>query len=63
MNWFNRFVLEVKIGERSYLFECSPDSPLSEVQQALLQVNGYVEDRLRQAQEENEKLKEKSEVE
>jgi len=35
-------ILEVKIGERIYNFECYPDSPLGECFDALSQMRGYV---------------------
>lgn len=38
----NKTVIEVKINDRIYSLECSPDSPLGELHDALSQMKGYV---------------------
>lgn len=50
MNILNRTILEVKIGDRFYNFECSPDSPLQEVNNALQQMNSYILERIKETQ-------------
>jgi hypothetical protein len=35
-------VLEIKIGERTYLFHCESDSPLGEVHDAICQMRAFV---------------------
>ena len=54
MQLINKTVLEVKIGERSYVMECYNDSPLGEVHDALTQMKAYIVDRIN-TQCENEK--------
>lgn len=50
MNVLTRTQLEVKIGDRTYKFECSPESPLEEINHALVQMNSYVVERIHEAQ-------------
>lgn len=38
----NNTILEVKIGERIYQFQCSPDSPLGETYDALQQMKAFI---------------------
>ena len=52
-------VLEVKIGERVYSLECSPDSPLGETHDALCQMRLFVVQRIADL----DKQKEESKVE
>jgi len=65
MNILQRTILEVKIGERFYNFECAPDSPLGEINQALASMNNYVLSRIEEAKKaqeaEKEELKEAQE--
>jgi len=49
MNILTRTQLEVKIGDRTYNFECSPDSPLEELNHALVHMNNYVVERIHEA--------------
>jgi hypothetical protein len=63
MNILNRTILEVKIGDRFYNFECAPDSPLPEINQALAAMNSYVVSRIEEAQKNHEMSSEKIEVE
>ncbi len=44
----NKTVLEVKIGERNYLLECDPNSPLGELHDALAQMINFVIDKMQQ---------------
>lgn len=50
----SRTYLEVKIDNRTYALECSSDSPLGAVHDALTQMKAYVVDRIN-AQCDNEK--------
>lgn len=63
MNILNRTVLEVKIGDRFYNLECSPDSPLSEINQALVSMNGYVLNRMEEQKKKSEEAPETTQVE
>ncbi len=51
MNILSRTILEVKIGDRYYKLECSPDSPYQELNKALVQMNEHVLEVLRQHEE------------
>ncbi len=62
MNLLSRTIIEVKIGERTYNFECSPDSPLGEINQALVSMNSYVLARIDEAQKIKEAAEEPVEV-
>jgi hypothetical protein len=49
--------LEYRIGEKSYQFLCSQDSPLIEVKEALFQflkLVGQIEDQVRESQKQQE---------
>lgn len=48
--------LEVVQNEKSYIFECAPDSPLGEIYDVLSQMRGYVINRMK---EETQKASEK----
>ena len=48
-------LFEVVIGERMYQLYCSSNSPLGEVHDALMQMKGYVVDRMVKAHEEEKK--------
>ncbi len=64
MNILNRTILEVKIGDRFYNFECTPDSPLPEINQALVTMNTYIVNRIEEAQKTSREVEsEKVEVE
>lgn len=39
-------VLEWKVGERLYEFQCQPDSPLGEIHDALMQFKGAIVDKM-----------------
>jgi hypothetical protein len=62
MNILNRTILEVKIGDRFYNLECTPDSPLPEINQALVMMNNYIVSRMEEAKK-NSEVKEESKVE
>ena len=47
-------LFEVVIGERMYQLYCSSNSPLGEVHDALMQMKGYVVDRMVKAHEEEQ---------
>jgi len=47
-------VIEIKIGERIYTLDCSPDSPLGELHDALIQMKSFVIEQIVK-QQENEK--------
>lgn len=49
-------IIEIKIGERNYTFECSPDSPLGEIHDALFQMKSII---VQQIVQEHEKEKSK----
>ncbi len=51
INTLNRTVIELKIGERFYKLECSPDSPLTELNQALVEMNNFIISKINEAQE------------
>lgn len=38
----NKTVLETKVNERAYRLECSPDSPLGELHDAICEMKSYV---------------------
>lgn len=59
MNILQRSILEVKLGDRFYHLECAPDSPLSEVNQALVEMNSYVLSRIEEAKKMQENSEEK----
>ena len=42
----SRTIIEVEVKGRDYRFECCPDSPLEDVQQALAVMQEYVQGRL-----------------
>jgi hypothetical protein len=46
MNLLTRILLEVKIGDRFYKLECSPDSPLEDISQSLKSMNNYIDQRI-----------------
>lgn len=50
-------VIEHKIGERTYEFYCTADSPLGEIHDALCVFKSFIIDQIKQA-EEKEKPKE-----
>lgn len=54
----NRTVLEIEVKGRDYRFECSPDSPLTDIQEALAILNQYVVSRLQAPEEKPEEVKE-----
>lgn len=45
-------ILEVKIGERIYQFECSPESPLGELHDALHQMKSFIIQKIVDAEKE-----------
>ncbi len=51
-------ILEVKVGERSYQMECSPESPLGELHDALSQMKAFVIQRMVDAEKSREEPKE-----
>jgi len=55
--------LEVKVGERIYQLSCEPDSPLGEIHDALLQMKGYVVQRIVEIQESEKKKDEEKKEE
>lgn len=63
MNILQRTILEVKIGDRFFNFECPPDSPLPEINQALATMNNYIVSRIEEAQKNHQMASEKVEVE
>ena len=54
MNILQRTILEVKIGDRFFNFECSPDSQLNEINQALVAMNNYVLSRIKEIEAQKE---------
>ena len=46
----NSTILEVKIGDRNYQFQCSPDSPLGELHDALHQMKAFIIQKIMDAQ-------------
>jgi len=61
MNILQRTILEVKMGDKFYNFECAPDSPLSEINQALVTMNTYVLSRIEEVKKAQENSEEKIE--
>ena len=59
-----RTVLEIKIGERLYELFCQGDSPLGELHDALMQMKGYVVDRMiAEHQKESDQAEKQKEIE
>ena len=52
--------IEVKFNERSYILECSPDSPLGELYDAVTQIRNFVINKINQ---ENERLEQEGQKE
>ncbi len=42
-------IMEIKLNDKIYTFECQPDSPLGEVHDALQQMKAYVIERMQEA--------------
>lgn len=38
----NNTILEIKMNERNYQFQCSPDSPLGEIHDVLHQMKAFI---------------------
>lgn len=57
----NMAALEVKTGDRVYQFVCSNDSPLGEIQDAIIQMRAYIFERIKQVNEELAKAEKKDE--
>lgn len=51
-------VLELVIGERSYQLQCHSNSPLGELHDALMQMKGYVVERMQKAHAEEHQISE-----
>ena len=47
----NKTVLEVKVNDRSYSFDCSPDSPMGEIFDVLSQMKAYVIEKMKETDE------------
>lgn len=54
----SKAILEVKIGERIYEFECPNDCPLGEVHDALVRMRSIVVQMMQAAQQQDELKKE-----
>ena len=63
MNILQRTVLEVKIGEKYFKFECLPDSSLADINQALVTMNNYVLSRIEEAKKQSEQQLQEKEAE
>lgn len=48
-------VFEITINERSYRLECSPDSPLGELHDALSQMKSFVVERIKEVNDQEAK--------
>lgn len=56
-------IIEIKSGERNYTFECSPDSPLGEIHDALFQMKSIIVQQIVKEHEKEEKSKQNAEEE
>ena len=62
VNVLHRTLIEAKIGERFYRLECSPDSPLTELAQALVLFHNAINERIKAEQEKAEQANPQPEV-
>ena len=49
-------IIEIQIGERNYICECSPESPLGELHDALIQMKSIVIEQILKEQEKEKKI-------
>lgn len=53
-------IIEIKVGERVYHFQCSPDSPLGEIHDVLCMMKQQIVGQINEAQKNEEAKKEGS---